>query len=299
MSVFDTTSRTTTTLPSWFTTAQESIATQAPQTYQAATAPGSTVASGLISDLGSSTANPFTTAISGLQTSQAANTNPFLATGAPDKTTPLGSLFAAQNARLDQYLPEITAQVGAGGIGTGNYGSLRGQTATNTARAGALTTLAEQQNKAYMDAMQQSIQAGQALGNVGSQYGTTALNTATQEMMGGLPALAKYSDIINAMGPTTNKTVDTIGKGSPYENMLKAFNAAGSAGSAFDKLTSGSTGLSWLDNILKNRSYAGSATNYGGNNIDPNAIDPTTGLPAYGGNLSLPGRFEGGEWVND
>jgi len=250
MSVFDTTSTTTTTLPSWFTTAQQSIATQAPQTYQAATAPGSTVAAGLISDLNSQTANPFTTAISGLQTAQTANANPFLSSGAPDTTTPLGGLFASQNAKLDQILPQLTEQVGAGGIGTGNYGSLRGQTATNTARAGALTTLAEQQNKAYMDAMQQSIQAGQALGNVGSQYGTTNVNVANQEMMGGLPSLAKYSDIINAMGPTTDKTVATVGKGSPYENLLKTLNAAGTAGMAWDKLSSGNTGLGWLDKIL-------------------------------------------------
>lgn len=250
MSVFDTTSTTTTTLPSWFTTAQQAIATQAPLTYQGATAPGSTVAAGLISDLNSQTANPFTTAISGLQTAQNANVNPFLKSGAPDTTTPLGGLFAAQNARLDQYLPEITAQVGAGGIGTGNYGSLRGQTATNTARAGALTTLAEQQNKAYMDALQQSIQAGQMLGNVGSQYGTTAVNTANQEMMGGLPSLAKYGDIINNMGPTTDKSVATVGKGSPYENLLKTLNAAGSAGMAWDKVSSGKTGLGWLDKIL-------------------------------------------------
>jgi hypothetical protein len=204
----------------------------------------------LISDLNSQTANPFTTAISGLQTAQTANANPFLATGAPNTATPLGGLFASQNAKLDQILPELTAQVGAGGIGTGNYGSLRGQTATNTARAGALTTLAEQQNKAAMDAMQQSIQAGQALGNVGAQYGTTALNTATQEMMGGLPTLAKYSDIINAMGPTTDKSVATVGQGSPYENLLKTLNAAGSAGMAWDKVSSGKTGLGWLDKIL-------------------------------------------------
>jgi hypothetical protein len=211
----------------------------------------------------------------------------------------LGGLFASQNAKLDQILPQLTEQVGAGGIGTGNYGSLRGQTATNTARAGALTTLAEQQNKAYMDAMQQSIQAGQALGNVGAQYGTTSMNTANQEMMGGLPSLAKYSDIINAMGPTTNKEVATVGKGSPYENLLKAFNAVGAAGSAYDKLTSGSTGLSWLDNILKNPSFAGSETNYGGNNLDPSTYNPTTGTQTYGGDISKPGRWEGGEWVND
>ena len=299
MSVFDTTSTTTTTLPSWFTTAQQAIATQAPITYGGVTDPSKTVASGLISDLNSQTANPFTTAISGLQTAQTANANPFLSSGAPDTSTPLGGLFASQNAKLDQILPQLTEQVGAGGIGTGNYGSLRGQTATNTARAGALTTLAEQQNKAYMDAMQQSIQAGQALGNVGAQYGTTSMNTANQEMMGGLPSLAKYSDIINAMGPTTNKEVATVGKGSPYENLLKAFNAVGAAGSAYDKLTSGSTGLSWLDNILKNPSFAGSETNYGGNNLDPSTYNPTTGTQTYGGDISKPGRWEGGEWVND
>jgi len=290
MSVFDSSSTVNTTLPTWFTTAQQNIATQAPQTYQAATAPGSTVAAGLISDLNSQTANPFTTAISGLQTAQTANANPFLPTGAPNTASPLGGLFAAQNAKLDQILPQITSQVGAGGIASGNYGSLRDQTAINTARAGALTTLSEQQNKAAMDAMQQSIQAGQALGNVGSQYGSTGVNVANMEMMGGLPSLAKYSDIINAMGPTTDKSVSTVGKGSPYENLLKGLNAAGAAGTAFDKLTSGSTGLSWLDNILKNPSFAGSETNYGGNNA---------GIDYGGGDISQPGRWEGGEWVND
>jgi hypothetical protein len=151
---------------------------------------------------------------------------------------------------LDQLLPQITSQVGAGGIGTGNYNSLRGQTATETARAGALTSLNEQQNKALMDAMGQSIQAGSVLGNVGSQYGTTALNTATQEMMGGLPALSKYSDIINAMGPSADRTATETTQGSQYENLLKGLNAAYSGGAAWDKISSGNTGLSWLDKIL-------------------------------------------------
>jgi hypothetical protein len=276
MSVFDTTSTTTTTLPSWFTTAQQNIATQAPITYGGVngvggvTAPNKTVASGLITDLNSPTANPFTTAISGLQSAQTANANPFMPTGEPNVASPLGGLFAAQNAKLDQLLPQITAQAGAGGIATGNYGSLRGQTATETARAGALTTLAELQNKAALDAATQSIQAGQALGNVGAQYGTTAMNTANQEMMGGLPALAKYSDIINAMGPTTDKSVSTVGKGSPYENLLKTFNAAGTAGMAWDKLASGKTGLSWLDKILE-KPFGAQFVDENGNLVD----DPT------------------------
>lgn len=252
MSVFDSSTSATTTLPTWFTSAQQNIATQAPGVYGAATAPANTVASGVVNNLNSPTANPFTTAISGLQTAQNANLNPWLSSGAPDTSTPLGGLFAAQNAKLDQILPQITAQVGAGGIGTGNYGSLRGQTATNTARAGALTTLAEQQNKTALDAANQSIQAGQALGNVGAQYGTTGVNVANQEMLGGLPTLAKYSDIINAMGPTTNKTVDTTSSKGDYANFLAGLTALGGAGTSISNLLAGgsSSPYPWLSALL-------------------------------------------------
>jgi hypothetical protein len=282
MSVFDTSNVTTTTLPSWFTDAQKNIATQAPSVYNAATAPGNTVASGVVNTLNDPTANPFTSAISGLQKAQTANMNPWLSAGVPDTSTPLGGLFAAQNAKLDQILPQITAQTGAGGIGGGNYGSLRGQTAVNTARAGALTTLAEQQNKAAMDAMNQSIQAGQVLGNVGAQYGTTGVSVANQEMLGGLPSLAKYSDIINAMGPTTDKTVAAVTKGSPYENLLKTLNSAYSTGMAWDKISEGKTGLGWLDKILKGGigtiTASPSPGSYEGAVQDGTYTDPNTGI---------------------
>ena len=186
----------------------------------------------------------------------------FLPLVRPTRLPPLGGLFASQNAKLDQILPELTAQVGAGGIGTGNYGSLRGQTATNTARAGALTTLAEQQNKAYMDAMQQSIQAGQALGNVGAQYGTTAMNTANQEMMGGLPSLAKYSDIINNMGPATNKSVATETSKGDYANFLAGLGAIGGAGNTITGILSGNnTTYPWLNKLL---SSGPAGVNFGG-----------------------------------
>lgn len=285
MSVFDTSSTTTTTLPSWFTTAQQNIATQAPTTYGAVTDPSKTVASGVISAFNDPTTNPFTTAISGLQASQAANAKPFLATGAPDTSTPLGALFASQNAKLDQILPELSSQVGAGGIASGNMGSLRGQTAINQARAGALTTLAEQQNKAALEAGQQSLTAGNYLGNLGSQYGTTGINLANLEMMGGLPALAKYSDIINAMGPTTNKEVATVSKGSPYENLLKGLNAAYGAGLGIDKITGGNTGLGWLDKILKT-----SGNNFGTTVVADQSQDETSGST---------GQWINGEWVPD
>jgi hypothetical protein len=267
MSVFDSSSTVNTTLPSWFTTAQQNIATQAPTTYGAVTDPSKTVASGLVSDLNSQTKNPFTTAISGLQTSQTANANPWLASGAPDTSTPLGGLFAAQNAKLDALLPHITAKEGAQGIAGGNYGSLRGQTATETARAGALATLNADQFKAAQDAAQQSIQAGQALGNVGAQYGTTSMNTANQEMLGGLPALAKYSDIINAMGPTTDKSVETVTSKGDYANFLAGLNAIGGAGNVLNNLANGKTSYDWLNKLISGGPSTG-GINTSGDDLD-------------------------------
>ena len=224
--------------------------------------------------------NPFRTAMDTLQGVASGAANPFLSTGAPNTQTALGGLFAAQNAKLDQILPGLTSQVGAGGIGGGNFGSLRGQTAVNTARAGALTTLAEQQNKAALDAQGYAINAAKGVGDVGSQYSTSAINTGKEEMGADLNQLAKYSDLINAMGPTMDKTTTTTTKGSTYENLLKALQAAGAAGVSIDKILGGNSGLSWLDDIMKSG---------GGNNSDS----------IYGGDTSKPGHWEGGEWIED
>jgi hypothetical protein len=177
-------------------------------------------------------------------------------------------------------LPGLTSQVGAGGIGGGNFGSLRGQTAVNSARAGALTTLAEQQNKAALDAQGYAINAAKGVGDVGSQYSTSAINTGKEEMGADLNQLAKYSDLINAMGPTMDKTTTTTTKGSTYENLLKGLQAAGAAGVSIDKILGGNSGLSWLDDIMKSG---------GGNNSDS----------IYGGDTSKPGHWEGGEWIED
>jgi hypothetical protein len=124
-----------------------------------------------------------------------------------------------------------------------------------------LTTLAEQQNKAYMDAMGQSIQAGQALGNVGSQYGSTGVNVANMEMMGGLPTLAKYSDIINAMGPTTDKKVETVTSKGDYANFLAGLGAIGGAGNVLSSAFNANTSYPWLNSLL---STGPAGVNFGG-----------------------------------
>jgi len=221
------------------------------------------------------TSNPFMTAMDTLQGVASGAANPFLANGDPNKQTALGGLFAAQNARLNQILPELTSQAGAGGIGGGNFGSLRGQTAVNTARAGALTTLAEQQNKAALEAQGYAINAAKGVGDVGSQYSTSAINTGKEEMGADLNQLIKYSDLINAMGPTMDKTTTTTTKGSSYENLLKGLTAAGQAGVSIDKLLKGNTGLGWLDEIMKG---GPNTETTGGSVVGGTYTDPDTGI---------------------
>ena len=67
------------------------------------------------------TTNPFMTAMGTLQSVASGAANPWLENGDPNTKTALGGLFSAQNAKLNQILPEIAAQTGAGGIGGGNY----------------------------------------------------------------------------------------------------------------------------------------------------------------------------------
>jgi hypothetical protein len=255
--IFDTSKTTSTALPSWFTNAQQNIAGTAGTVYGATPAPGETALKG-VGETFNTAQNPFTTAMGGLQDVYQGISTPFDASGQPNPASPLGSLFASQYAKLDQILPQITAKEGAAGIGSGNFNSLRGQTANAAARAGALTTLTEQQNQALLNAQTQGIQALQGIGNIGSQYGTTGINLANTQMLGGLPSLAKYSDIVNNMGAYAPKTVEEINKGSTAENISKGLQMAIGAGKTIDNIRAGTTGIGWLDNWLKgNQSTVG------------------------------------------
>ena len=281
MGLFDTSKSTSTTMPSWFTDKQANIASTAGNVYNATPAPGQTALTGLGQTFNQAQ-NPFTTAMGGLENVYQGISTPFNADGTPNTQSPLGSLFASQYSKLDQILPQVAAKEGAAGIGSGNYNSLRGQTAVNTARAGALTTLAEQQNQAALNAQTQGIQALQGIGNIGSQYGTTGINLANAEMLGGLPSLAKYSDIINNMGTVMPKTTTEISKGSTADNITKGVQLALSAGKTIDAIRAGTTGIKWLDDMLK----PGSPTAPGGygtavdDGTTTDIQDTISGLPA-------------------
>ena len=276
--IFDTSKETSTTLPGWFTNAQSGIANTAGQVYGATPAPGKTALAG-VGETFNSAQNPFTTAMGGLQDVYQGISTPFTANGQPNPNSPLGALFASQYSKLDQILPQVTAKEGAAGIAGGNYNSLRGQTANAAARAGALTTLAEQQNQAALNAQTQGIQALQGIGNVGSQYGTTGINLANAEMLGGLPSLAKYSDIINNMGTVMPKTTTEVAKGSTADNLAKGVQLALGAGKTIEAIKSGTTGIPWLDSML-NPSYNPITSGSAGNTVNSDGVWGTNAMTA-------------------
>ena len=246
---------TTTTMPSWYSDAQQKIASGIGTSLGNIPSPTNLSASGFEQTL-QGNQNPFKTAVGGLTDIMGSATNAFSPNGQPNPNSQLGALFASQYAKLDQMLPSIQAKEGAAGIGSGNFGSLRGQTAVDTARAGALTTLAEQQQKAALDAMTQGVQAGTALGNVGSQEGTSAINSSNWQMTGALPAYTAASVAAGNLGPYLDKTSNVAVKGNALDNFTKATNFAKSLGLAAGDIAGAKTGIGWLDSMLKSGSSA-------------------------------------------
>jgi hypothetical protein len=301
-SATSTSEKTETTLPSWYSTAQSGIVDLAKSGYSGALNDTNLTVGNQLFDTFGKSGNPFDTATSNLSTIQTNLMNPFLPQaqgGGFNMNSPLGALYAAQNAKLDQILPQVTAKEGAVGLGGGNFGSLRGQTATGTARAGALTTLAEQQNKAALDAYGQATQAAQAQGNVASQQATSLLPVAKYEQTRGLDALQKYADVIGSASKALDTTTTTTKAGSKLENIQKLGAFALQSGLALDKVMGGTTGIGWVDNLAKklsdptNVSYTTEIANTAGVNdpgygwkyySDGTTIDPS-GNYYYQGDL--------------
>jgi hypothetical protein len=88
----------------------------------------------------------------------------------------MGGLFQAQNQQLNQLMPQYTAPVEGANIASGQFGSLRGQTAVDKARADAFAQLLPAQMQAALQNQSTGAQAAGALGQVGSQGVTSMTN---------------------------------------------------------------------------------------------------------------------------
>ena len=243
----------TTSMPSWYDTAQQNIVNQAGTASTQMPSLQNTVAGGAISNL-SGPNNPFTQAQNTLGTIATGAANPWItdaSTGqvTPNTNTAMGGLFQAQNQQLDQLMPQYTAPVTGANVGSGNFGSLRGQTAYNKAMGDAQANLFAQQMQAALQNQQTGVSAGTGLSNVGAQ-GTQAMTTLGQAQQSDpFTAAANYGKIVG--GITAPTTVENTTQLSPL-NQIGAIAGAGTG--VMESLFGKSTGTSGLfgDTGIKN-----------------------------------------------
>lgn len=209
-----TTGSSTTTLPSWYDTAQQNLVNQASAASSAAPQLSQTVGQGAINTLQNPN-NPFTQATNSLGSIASGAANPWITdptTGAvtPNTSTAMGGLFAAQRDQLNQMLPTLTAGTEAGAIGSGNFGSLRGQTAVDTSKANALSTLAAQQMQSALQNQSTGVNAGIGQGNVANQQIANQMNVGQEQMTAPFTNAANYGNILASISaPQTVNTSQT------------------------------------------------------------------------------------------
>ena len=297
----DTTTKSTT-LPSWMNTAQQNVVNQALTGAQNVPNLQNTVAQGAINQLNNQATNPFTQAQGTLGQIASGAANPWIVnqqTGqvTPNTSTALGGLFQAQNQQLQQLAPNIMAQPTAAGIGSGQYGSLRTQTAADKALADAQAQLFSQQNTAALNNQQTGVQAGTAMGNVGSQYGTSAGALANLQQTSPLAAASNLGKIIG--GLTTGSDVISSTQMSPLSQVGSIGSALGgglnSVNSLLNTVKPGTTVSSLLSSLFGSAPSGG----YQGQTGLPAGPDAPDVVKDFSGNVKE-GYFqdERGNWYS-
>lgn len=219
----------TTSMPSWYDTAQQNVVNQASTAAGNMPALKDTVAGTAIENL-SGASNPFLQAQGALNQIATGAANPWVTDPTTGKVTPntstaMGGLFQAQNQQLQQLMPQYTSPVTGANVGSGNFGSLRGQTAYNKAMGDAQAALFAQQMQAALQNQQTGVSAGTGLGNVGAQ-GTQAMTTLGQAQQSDpFTAAANLGKIVGGItAPTTVKNTTQL---SPL-NIIGSLSSAGS-----------------------------------------------------------------------
>ena len=235
-----------TTMPSWYDTAQQAVVNKATTAAGQTPTLQNTVAGQAISNL-SGASNPFTQAQGTLNTIATGAANPWITdptTGqvTPNTQTAMGGLFQAQDQQLNQLLPNYTAPVEGANIATGNFGGLRGMTAVDKSKADAFANLNAAQMQAALSNQSTGVGAATGLSNVGQQ-GTSTMTTLGQ---------AQQSDPFTAAA-NMGKVVGGIQSPTTVSNttQLSPLNTLGSL------LTAGTAGYSALDTALKGQGGIG------------------------------------------
>jgi hypothetical protein len=256
------TNKVQTTLPSWMDTAQQNVINQANTAVGGAPAFGQTTSQQAVNTLQGPN-NPFTQAQGSLNTIASGAANPWIvdqSTGnvTPNTNTALGGLFQAQDQQLNQLLPTLTSGSEAGAIGSGNFGSLRGQTAVDTAKANAQANMLAQQMTAAIQNQQTGASAAGALGNVGTQGTTADLTTGAAQMNAPFQGATNYANLVNSVNAPT--TVSQQNQMSPLTMLGSLAQVPSAASGLLGSL--GITGSSFggLGNSIMNSLGLGSST---------------------------------------
>ena len=281
------TMQTTTTLPSWYDAAQQQVVGQGVQAYNQAPQMGQTVAQGAINQLQPGAQNPFTQAQSSLQQIASGAANPWLVSEsgevAPNVTTPLGGLFAAQNQQLQQMMPNYTAPVQGANIATGNFGSLRGQTAYNKAMGDAMAELNAKQMQAALQNQQTGVQGAAQLGNVAQQGINAAMNVGQAQQNAPFTNIGNLASLLSTIQAPA--TVSSQKQLSPLGQIAAIGNAVlgGARGlEAFGKTSLGQSIMRQLPGLSAVMGSGG----YGGSGLTP-ALNPGTYQLADGGTMQI------------
>jgi hypothetical protein len=262
-----------TTLPSWYDAAQQNIVNQAGTAAAGAPAFQNTVAQGAINTL-SGPSNPFAQGQTALNTIASGAANPWITDASgnvtPNTATPMGGLFQAQNQQLQQSMPNITAQPNAQGIGSGQFGSLRGQTAVNKAMADAQTDLFAKQMMAALQNQQTGASAASGLGTLGAQGTTAGLTAGAAQMNAPFMTPGNYANLINSIN--VPGTVSQQNQMSPLSMLGSLSKAPAAASGLLSSLGINGSSLSNLgSSILNKLGLGGGGTGSGGSQ---------TGVPA-------------------
>lgn len=254
-----------TSMPTWFDTAQQKVVTDA----SGAIVPTleNTSAGAAIKQFQEGGTNPFAQAQGTLNTIASGAANPWLVSDTgqvtPNTSTAMGGLFQAQNQALEQLMPQYTAPVEGANIASGQFGSLRGQTAVNKAMADAQSKLFADQMQAALQAQGVGAQAAGSLGQVGSQGVETMTKLGQAEQSDPFFASSALSKILGSMQiPTTTKNVTNL---SPLNQIGSIVSAMGGSISGTDKLLK-DLGLGGLAKYISGAgagSYAGSGLGAG------------------------------------
>lgn len=261
------TQQTQTTLPSWYDAAQQNVVQQGTAAFNAAPQLNQTVAQGAINQLQPGAQNPYTQAQQSLQQIASGAANPWIvdqSTGqvSPNTNTALGGLFAAQNQQLNQVLPNVMAPAQASGIGSGQFGSLRSQTAVDKAKADALSQLNAQQMQAALSNQQIGQQAAANLGNVTNQGITSAMNVGLAQQNAPFTNVGNLASLIGTIqAPATVKSQVQLSPLSQVQSVGSAVQGGLNSLTALGKTTAGRNIL----NSLGLGSLFGTGTSSGNN----------------------------------